>query len=84
MLEEIYTTYGTDDLIKKRSRINAFTSDAMYSTEKLEGLIAKYFDEDLLEALAAEDRKGRVLNIWIDQSRCGETGDLASRQDCCQ
>ena len=62
-LEEINTTYGTDDLIKKRNKINAFTSDAMYSTEKLEGLIAKYFDEDLLEALAAEDRKGRVLNI---------------------
>lgn len=63
VLEEIYTTYGTDDLIKKRNKVNAFTSDAMYSTDKLEGLIAKYFDEDLLEALAAEDRKGRLLNI---------------------
>lgn len=72
VLKEIYTTYGTDDLVKKRNRFNAFTSDAMYNTEKLEGLIAKYFDENLLEALAAEDRKGRALNIGttnLDEER---------------
>jgi hypothetical protein len=63
VLEEIYNNYGTDDLVKKRNKLSAFTSDAMFSTDEMEGLIAKYFDEEILEALAAEDRKGRALNI---------------------
>lgn len=63
VLEEIYTNYGTDDLVKKRSKLSAFTSDAMFNTDKMKALIDKYFDEEILEALAAEDRKGRALNI---------------------
>ena len=50
-------------MLKKRNKVNAFTSDAMYSTAKLEALIAEYFDNDLVDALAAEARKGRTLNI---------------------
>ena len=63
VLQEIYTSYGTDDLVKKRNRLSAFTSDAMFNTNELQNLISKYFDEEILEALAAEDRKGRALNI---------------------
>jgi hypothetical protein len=63
VLEEIYTTYSTDDLLKKRNAINTFTSDAMYSTKRFEELIARYYDEKVLEALAIEARKGRILNI---------------------
>lgn len=63
VLEEIYTTYSTKDLLKKRKPISAFTGDAMYSTDRFAELIARYYDEDLVEALAAEARKGRILNI---------------------
>ncbi len=63
LLEEIYTTYSTDDLLKKRRPLNAFTSDAMYSTDRLAALIDRYYDEEILEALTTEARKGRVLNI---------------------
>lgn len=63
VLKEIYTDYSTKDLLKKRSPFNAFTSDAMYSTERFQELIARYYDEDVLEALAVEARKGRLLNI---------------------
>jgi len=63
VLEEIYTTYSTEDLLQKRSAVNAFTSDAMYSTKRFEELIARYYDEKVLEALAVEARKGRILNI---------------------
>lgn len=63
VLEEIYTNYSTKDLLKKRNAVNAFTSDAMYSTKEFADLIARYYDEEILEALAAEARKGRILNI---------------------
>lgn len=63
VLEEIYTTFSTKDLLKKRKPISAFTSDAMYSTDRFAELIARYYDEEIVEALAVEARKGRVLNI---------------------
>jgi predicted patatin/cPLA2 family phospholipase len=63
VLEEMYTDYATSDLLKKRSLLNTLTSDAMYSTDKFEALIAKYIDEEIVEAIAAEARKGRGLNI---------------------
>jgi len=63
VLEEIYTNYSTEDLLKKRSPFNAFTSDAMYSSERFQELIARYFDEEILAALEVEARKGRVLSI---------------------
>jgi len=63
VLKEIYTNYSTEDLLKKRSAFNAFTSDAMYSTARFEELIARYYDEEFLEALEVEARKGRVLSI---------------------
>lgn len=63
VLEEIYTTYGTDDLLHKRGPLNAFTSDAMFNTAKFAGLIERYFDDEVIEALAEEGRRGRALNI---------------------
>ena len=63
VLEEIYTNYSTEDLLKKRNLLKAITMDALYSTKPLAALIARYFDEEVLEALAAEARKGRSLNI---------------------
>jgi len=63
VLEEIYTNYSTRDLLKKRKPIHAFTGDSMYSTQEFAELIARYYDEEILEALAAEAKKGRVLNI---------------------
>jgi len=63
ILEEIYTNFSTRDLLKKRKPIHAFTGDSMYSTQEFAELIARYYDEEILEALAAEAKKGRVLNI---------------------
>lgn len=55
--------YSTGDLIKKRNILAAITGDAASSTEPLKGLIAKYFNQKVIEAIAAEWRKGRVLFI---------------------
>jgi len=63
VIEHIYTSYATKDLVKKRKVINAVTSDALGNTEKLADLIAEYMDDDLMRALAEEHRKGRNLVI---------------------
>lgn len=62
-LKEIYTVYSTDDLVKKRNILAAITGDAAASTEPLKALIAKYFNQKVIDAIAAEWRKGRVLFI---------------------
>jgi hypothetical protein len=51
------------DIYKKRGKIKTLRTDAMATTEPLQALIAKYIDEETMERIAAEHRKGRALNI---------------------
>lgn len=62
-LKEIYTKYSTEDLIKKRSILAAITGHSAVSTKPLRALVARYFNEQVIDALAAEFRKGRQLFI---------------------
>jgi len=62
-LKEMYTNYSTADLVNRRNWLNAMTSDAMASTKKLAALIAKYYDDEVIEAIAREKRRGRELAI---------------------
>ncbi len=62
-LEEIYTTLSTKDLVKK-TPISAVAGSSILSTKGLRHQIAKFFDEAVLEAVAAEFRdKGRTMTI---------------------
>ena len=62
-LKQVFTTFSTKDLIKK-TPLSAVTSSAIYSTKGLQGVIARFFDETVLEAVATEFRdKGRQLSI---------------------
>ena len=62
-LEQIYTSYSTKDLIN-RTLLSAVTSSALYSTQRLQGMIARFFDRGVMVAVAAEFRdKGRQLSI---------------------
>jgi len=63
VIKEVYTTISTKEIVKKRNLINTVRSDAATSTEPLQALIAKYFDESVMDAIAAEHRKGRALFI---------------------
>ena len=63
VLEEMYTTHSTKDLVKRRSPFNAVTSDAMASTKKMKALIEEYLNDEVLAAIAEEHKKGRILNI---------------------
>lgn len=63
LLEKFYTSYGTKDLIHKRRVVNSLTSDAMYGTKGLEGLIAEYVTEDVMQKLADKYLRGRQVFI---------------------
>ena len=62
-IKEMYTKYSTKDLLKKRSLLNTIKNDAAVDTAPLRAMIAKYFDETTMQAIAAEYRKGRFLLI---------------------
>jgi len=71
-LKEMYTTYGTVELIEQRTILEAITSDAFTSTESLLELIQKYMTQEVLDAIGVEYRKGRILLIGttnLDASR---------------
>ncbi|MHC4350749.1 MAG: patatin-like phospholipase family protein [Planctomycetota bacterium] len=62
-LREVYTTLKTDDLIEKRGLLTAIGSDAFADTDGLKEMIAAHIDEELLEAIAREHRRGRRLYV---------------------
>jgi len=62
-LKEVYTAYSTKDMVKKRELLEIFTGVSAFSSDPLKALIAKYINAEMLEAIAAEYRKGRLLII---------------------
>ena len=62
-LKDVYTTTGPDDVQERRSLLAAITSDGMADNAPLYALIAKYIDREMLDKIAAEYAKGRVLLI---------------------
>ena len=62
-LKTVYTTTSTKDILRERNAITAIFSDSMTDTKPLEAMIAKYFNSDLVEAIAREFKTGRQLFI---------------------
>ena len=62
-LKAIYTTTSTKDVIEKRNFIAALLGDAINDTRPLQQLIEKYIDNDMIDAIAREHKKGRRLYI---------------------
>ncbi|MEE9559263.1 MAG: patatin-like phospholipase family protein [Acidiferrobacterales bacterium] len=63
-LKDLFTKYSTKDLLKKRNILNALIAgDATASSAPLRALIAKHVDRTVLEEIAIEFRKGRMLYI---------------------
>lgn len=63
VLREMYTRYATKDLIETRSVFDIIRGDAAVDTGPLRRLIAAYVSDEVIEAIAAEGRKGRSLLI---------------------
>jgi predicted acylesterase/phospholipase RssA len=62
-LREVYTTMTPDKIYRTRGLSAALFDDAMADTTPLSLVIAQYLDQQLLDAIAAEYQKGRLLMI---------------------
>lgn len=63
VLREVYTQTSTKDLITMRSVFAAIFDDAMADNAPMWKLLSKFVDQKLIDAIAAEHRKGRILVI---------------------
>lgn len=71
-LKDFYTNTGPRDIVEPRSLLAAFTGDAIADNRPLWNRVAKEVDRALLDEIAAEYQKGRLLLIG--------TTDLDARQ----
>ncbi|WP_333835081.1 patatin-like phospholipase family protein, partial [Rubrimonas sp.] len=62
-LREIYTQYSTEDLLETTLFSGIVSGAALTDTSRLRQVIARYVTPELLEAIAVEHRKGRILHI---------------------
>ncbi len=62
-LMEVYTTLSAKDILRRRGIMGVLFEDAFADTTPLRDTVARYVDHAMLEAIAAEHAKGRVLLI---------------------
>ena len=62
-LKKVYTTTSTKDIAKKRGIVSAAFSDSMADTSPLQKLIAQYITDDVIQAIAAQHKRGRRLFV---------------------
>ncbi|MFC1515241.1 patatin-like phospholipase family protein [Thermodesulfobacteriota bacterium] len=62
-LKEVYTTLSTKDIVKTRQLLEILWGDAATSTKPLRKQLAKFVDQEIMESIAAEHRKGRRLYV---------------------
>ncbi len=62
-LERLYTQYSTENLIEQRGWLSSLRSDASFDTSGMRSLIAEYFNEKIMQAIAAEYKRGRLLFV---------------------
>ena len=62
-LKEFYTSISLKDIAKKRSILSVMTNDAMADNTPLKNLVKKIVDQDMLDAIATEYAKGRMLLV---------------------
>jgi Patatin-like phospholipase len=62
-LQEVYTTLSGKDVMQPRGYLAVVFDDALADNSPLRRTIARYVDQAMLDALAAEHAKGRILLI---------------------
>jgi len=63
VLEKVYTATSQKDIFKKRGLLAGLFGDAMADSAPLQAIIASYVNQALLDEIAAEGEKGRVLLV---------------------
>jgi hypothetical protein len=82
-LRPVYTTISVDNVLRRRGLISGLFSDALADTTPLFNMISRYFDESMMEAIAGEYRKGRLLligttNLDVEQPTIWNIGAIAA------
>ena len=62
-LRGVYTSITSADVLEQRGVLAALFQDAMADNAPLRATIARLFDQAMLDAIAAEHRKGRILLV---------------------
>ncbi len=62
-LEEVYTTVSTSDIVVRRSLLTVAFGDSIVDTHPLRNLIARYVNDEVIDAIAREHQRGRRLFI---------------------
>ncbi len=62
-LKEMYTKYATKDLVVKHNILKALTGSSAADTTPMRKMLAKYVNQQVMEAIAAEYKKGRRLYV---------------------
>jgi len=62
-LKTVYTTIAPDDIFKPRGILAALTDDGMADNTPLWRLVRQYVDQAMLDAIARESAKGRLLLV---------------------
>jgi hypothetical protein len=63
VLTKLYTQLSQRDIYRNRWLLPALFSDSLASTKPLRGLVRRYVDRQLLDEIAAEQAKGRMLFV---------------------
>jgi predicted patatin/cPLA2 family phospholipase len=63
VLKSLYTGVSLSDIAKTRSVLSVIYGDAMADTTPLRNLLEKYVTQQVLDAIAVEHEKGRILLI---------------------
>jgi hypothetical protein len=83
-LQDIYTNDNIRTLLKEGSPLRLLSGPSVYRNKSLKKLIALNVDDELLEAIAAEHRRGRRLyvataNLDAQAMVIWDMGEIASR-----
>lgn len=62
-LQEVYTSISADDIFVERGLVQGVLGDALSDTTPLFGLVARYVNQEMLNDIAREYAKGRLLLI---------------------
>ena len=71
-LKAVYTTSSAKRIFKTRGFLAAITDDAMSDTAPLRAMVTRYVDDKMIELIAAEYRKGRLLLVMTTNLDAGE------------
>jgi patatin-like phospholipase len=85
-LKEIYTSYGLEEIARRRSLLSIAAEASVADNGPMAGLIERYVTDEFLERIAGEHRKGRRLLIgttYLDAQRpvIWNMGEIALRRD---